>query len=399
MSPLPCRRRFAGCGLLAGNLILVTDLVARAVAVIDTDAIAASVETLRASASGAEVMAVVKADGYGHGAVQSARAALAGGATWLGVALVEEAVALRVAGIDAPILTLVEPPSGASAIARQHAVDVGLGTRAALDEAAAAGEEGGTPVRVHLKVDTGLARGGATAEMWPDLVTYAAKLAAEGTVEVVAIWTHLAHADNPGHPTTGRQVAAFREALDVAASAGVRPPLRHLANSAATLTLPDAHFDLVRPGIAVYGVSPVPTEGDFGLTPAMSLRSRVALVKRVPAGTGVSYGHRYTTTSETSLALAPIGYADGVPRSATNTAEVFLGGKRRRISGTVCMDQFLVDVGDDAVETGDEIVLFGSGRDGEPTAQDWAEALDTISYEIVTRVGSRVPRRYVGASA
>jgi alanine racemase len=188
----------------------------------------------------------------------------------------------------------------------------------------------------------------------------------------------------------------FRDAVDTARRLGVDPPLRHLANSAATLTLPDAHFDLVRPGIAVYGLSPVPRESQFGLVPAMTLRTRVALAKRVPAGAGVSYGHVYTTDRETGLALVPLGYADGVPRDATDRGPLLLGGRRRTISGRVCMDQFVVDIGDDPVTAGDEVILFGPGATGEPTAQDWADTLGTISYEIVTRVGARVPRTYPG---
>ena len=182
----------------------------------------------------------------------------------------------------------------------------------------------------------------------------------------------------------------------VAERAGIRPQVRHLANSAATLTLPAAHFDLVRPGIAVYGLSPVPAESDFGLTPAMTLRAGLASVKHVRAGEGVSYGHVYTTTRETTLALVPLGYADGVPRHASNVGPVSINGARFTVSGRVCMDQFVVDVGDHPVAPGDAAILFGAGRDGEPTAHDWAEAVGTIHYEIVTRVGARVPRVYVG---
>lgn len=377
-------------------------LALRAEAVIDLDAIRTSVGTLCRHAGAAGVMAVVKADGYGHGLVPSARAALDGGATWLATVLVEEAVALRRAGVTAPVLVLLEPPPGAADLAAAHDIDLGCGTVAGLEQAARAGRAAGGAVRVHLKVDTGLARGGATAADWPELVAAARRAETDGGVRVVGLWSHFAHADAPGHATTAAQVARFREAVDVAERAGLRPDVRHLANSAATLTLPDATFDLVRPGVAVYGISPVPataTSADLGLVPAMTLRARVALTKRVPPDTGVSYGHRYTTTRETTLALVPLGYADGVPRAATNAAQVWLGGERRTISGTVCMDQFLVDVGDDHVSAGDEVVLFGPGRDGEPTAQDWAQALDTISYEIITRIGSRVPRTYVGESA
>ncbi len=366
----------------------------RSEAVIDLDAIRDNVTLLR-SRTPAEVMAVVKADGYGHGLLPSARAALAGGASWLGVAFLEEALALRRAGITAPVLSWLATPG--EDVAAGVAADVDLSASApwAIGEIVAAAREAGRPAQVHLKIDTGLSRGGAPAADWPDLVTAAAKAAAAGDVQVIGIWSHFAYADAPGHPTIARQVAEFTEAVEVARRLGVDPPLRHLANSAATLTLPAAHFDLVRPGIAVYGLTPVPPES-HGLTPAMTLRSSVALAKRVPAGSGVSYGHVYTTGRETGLALVPLGYADGVPRNATSVGPLLLGGRRRTISGRVCMDQFVVDIGDDTVTAGDEAVLFGPGRDGEPTAQDWADATGTISYEIVTRVGARVPRAYRG---
>jgi alanine racemase len=215
----------------------------------------------------------------------------------------------------------------------------------------------------------------------------------------VGVWSHFALADSPEHPTVQAQLACFREALEVAEGRGWHPQVRHLANSAATLATPDAHFDLVRPGVSVYGLSPGPLLGrpaDLGLVPAMTLRAEVALAKRVPAGSGVSYGHRYHTAAEATLALVPLGYADGVPRHATNVGEVLLAGRRRPIAGTVCMDQFVVDVGDDDVSEGDEVVLFGPGDRGEPTADDWAEAIGTINYEIVTRIGPRVSRRYIG---
>jgi alanine racemase len=356
---------------------------------VDVAAIRANVAHL-ASRTSAQVMAVVKADGYGHGLVPSARAALEGGATWLGVALLDEALALRAAGIDAPVLAWLwgphEAPSLAAAIAAGIDVSVaGIGALEIIDDL-------GVPARIHLKIDTGLNRNGATAEDWPQVVTAAAKSPA---LQVVGVWSHFAYADAPGHPTIARQVDRFAEAVDVAERAGLRPQLRHLANSAATLTLPAAHFDLVRPGVAVYGLNPVPELPAPGLVPAMTLRSEVVLAKRVPAGEGVSYGHQYTTTRETTLALVPLGYADGVPRNATNRGPLAINGRRYRIAGRVCMDQIVVDVGDDDVHAGDEVVLFGPGTAGEPTAQDWADALETIHYEVVTRVGPRVPRVHI----
>jgi alanine racemase len=375
----------------------------RSVARIDLDAICDNVGVLREHAGQAQVMAVVKADGYGHGLVPSARAAVRGGASWLGVAFLEEALALRAAGVDTPALAWLFAPQEDLAPAVAAGVDLGIYTVEELARAQAAAEQTGSPARLHLKADTGLSRGGATFHDWPLLCEAAAKAESGGMVRVTGLWSHFAFADGgPDHPVNSRQAKIFAEAIEVATAKGLQPEVRHIANSAATLTAPATHYDLVRPGVSVYGLSPVPEMGsprDFGLRPAMSLRSRVALTKRVPAGAGVSYLHRYTTAVETSLALVPLGYADGIPRSATNAAHVLLGGSRRRIAGTVAMDQFVLDVGDDEVAAGDEVLLFGSGDDGEPTAQDWADAVGTIDYEIVTRIGSRVPREYVGGEA
>src|SRR4051794_20848162 len=268
----------------------------RFAAVVDLDAVAHNVGVLRERAGSAAVMAVVKADGYGHGLLPCARAALAGGAQWLGVAFLEEALALRAGGIDAPVLAWLIAPGDDLTDAVAQGVDVGVSASWALDAAATASGQSGRAAQVHLKVDTGLARGGAAGPDWPTLVRDAVRLEAEGLLDVVGVWSHLAYADAPGHPTIARQRAAFDEALAVASAAGLQPQVRHLANSAATLVLPDTHYDLVRPGIAVYGLSPGPevgTTAELGLRPAMTLRAEVALVKAVDAGQGVSYGHRY----------------------------------------------------------------------------------------------------------
>jgi len=372
-----------------------------ATARIDLSAIRGNVESLRARTS-ADVLAVVKADGYGHGLLQSARAALAGGATWLGTALVEEALDLRAAGLTGPrVLSWLLGPGERWAEAIAADVDLSVNSTWALEELVAAARDAGRVARVHLKVDTGLGRGGATPADWPDLVEAARKAEADSSVSVVGVWSHLAYADEPGHDTIRRQAQEFDRAVALAERAGLRPEVRHLANSAATLTAPDQHYDLVRPGLAVYGLSPIPHvagSAQLGLRPAMTLSANVVLAKRVPAGSGVSYGHVYTTERETTLALVPLGYADGVPRNAGNAAPVHVAGRRRTIAGRVCMDQFVLDLGDDDVGPGSEVVLFGAGDDGEPTAQDWADATGTISYEIVTRVGPRVPRVYVGGS-
>ncbi|SHN36036.1 alanine racemase [Cryptosporangium aurantiacum] len=374
----------------------------QAEAVIDLDAIRANTAYLaeRAATRSAATMAVVKADGYGHGAVPSARAALAGGATWLGVSTVGEALELRAAGIDSPLLSWLNAPGTDFTAAVVSDVDLGVPSIPLLDDVVASAKRADRTARVHLKVDTGLGRSGATPADWPDLLTAAAKATAEGTVEVVGVWSHFACADEPGHPSIAAQIGVFHEALEVADRHGVHPQLRHMANSAGTLTLPEAYFDLVRPGVSIYGLSPnpghVPAEA---LRPAMTLRGRVLIAKRVPAGHGVSYGHTYHTSAPTTLAVVPLGYGDGVPRHASSVGPLLLGGVRRRIAGRVCMDQFVVDVGDDPVSDGDEAVLFGPGDRGEPTADDWAEAVGTINYEIVTRIGARVPRTYVGAGA
>jgi alanine racemase len=365
---------------------------------VDLDAIQANVRLLRAGTS-AEVMAVVKGDGYGHGLVPAARAAQRGGATWLGVATLGEALSLREAGVPGPILAWLLAPGLSLDPALTADVDLSVATTGLLDEVAAAAGRTGRLARIHLKLDTGLARGGATAAEWPALCEAASKAQADGTVEVVGVWSHLVYADVPDHATTDRQITAFVDGLAVAERHGLTPAYRHLANSAATLTRPDTHFDLVRPGIACYGLSPVPRV-DFGLRPAMSVVARVMLTKRVPAGQGVSYGHTYTTTRETTLALVPLGYGDGVPRAAGNKAPVRVAGANRLVAGRVCMDQIVLDCGDDPVSAGDVAVLFGPGDQGEPTADDWAAAMDTINYEIVTRFGSlRVPRVYLGVDS
>ncbi|MEV0896345.1 alanine racemase [Actinoplanes sp. NPDC049802] len=362
---------------------------------VDLDAIRDNVASLRARTS-AEVLVAVKADGYGHGMVPAARAALAGGATWLGVATLGEALALRRAGVAAPVLAWLLTPGLDLHEGVAAGVDLSAATTAMLDELVVAARRAGRPAHVHLKLDTGLARGGAVPGEWPALFEAAAKAQAGGDIEVAGVWSHLACADEPGHESVDRQLAAFHEGLALAATVGISPRYRHIANSAGLLTRPDAHFDLVRVGIAAYGLSPLPGE-TYGLRPAMTARARVMLTKRVPAGQGVSYGLTYTTSRETTLAVVPLGYGDGVPRHASSSGPVRVGGVTAPIAGRVCMDQLVVDVGDEPVVAGDVAVLFGPGDDGEPTADDWAAATGTINYEIVTRFGSsRIPRHYDG---
>lgn len=366
---------------------------------VDLDAIADNVAELRRRAGSAQVMAVVKADAYGHGLVPSARAALAGGATWLGVAQLAEALELRRAGVTAPLLTWLFAPGADVAGAIAADIEVTVGSPWTLDAVLEAARSLGRPARVQVKVDTGLGRNGVLTD-WSDVVAAVARAQAEGAVEVTGVWSHFAYADAPQHPTVRAQQERFVEAVAELERAGVDPGLRHLANSAATLTNPSAHFDLVRPGLAVYGLSPVPDLGspaDFGLREAMRVTARLAVVKAAPAGQGVSYGHEYTTSVDTLLGLVPVGYADGVPRAAGNRGPVSVGGRRYPLAGRVCMDQVVVDLGaGSTARPGDEVVLLGRGADGEPTAQDWAEAAGTINYEIVTRMGPRLPRRHLG---
>ncbi|MEU6554107.1 alanine racemase [Streptomyces sp. NPDC046915] len=371
----------------------------RARAEIDLAALRANVRALRARAPKSALMAVVKSDGYGHGAVPCARAAVEAGANWLGTATPEEALALRAAGLPGPILCWLWTPGGPWREAIEAGIDVSVSGMWALREAVEAARQAGRPARVQLKADTGLGRNGCQpGPDWAELVAEALHAEREGLVRITGLWSHFACADEPGHPSIDAQLVRFREMLAYAEGRGVRPEVRHIANSPATLTLPETHFDLVRTGIALYGISPsleIGSPADFGLRPVMTLSASLALVKHVPGGHGVSYGHHYITPGETTLGLVPVGYADGIPRHASGSGPVLVGGKWRTVAGRVAMDQFVVDLGGDEPEAGAQAVLFGPGDRGEPTAEDWAQASGTIAYEIVTRIGTRVPRVYV----
>lgn len=381
----------------------MSDFPARAV--IDLAAIRGNVRALAERAGSAAVMAVVKADGYGHGLEQTARAALAGGASWLGVAQLAEALALRATGVDARLLTWLYAPGAPVAAALEADIDLSVSAPWALAEVLDAARATGRTARIHLKVDTGLGRGGTMPRDLDALLGAALAAEAEGLCSVVGVWSHLAFADAPDHPTVLAQAEVFADAVALAERRGARLEVRHLANSAATLTNPAMHYDLVRPGLAVVGLSPVPQIGDpahFGLVPAMRLEAELILTKAVDAGQGVSYAHLYVTPQDTVLGVVPLGYSDGIPRHASGGADswggpVQVGARRLGVAGRVCMDQFVLDLGPGARESaGERVVLFGSGADGEPTAEDWARSAGTISYEIVTRLGARVPRVYVG---
>lgn len=363
-------------------------------AVIDTSAITANVRHLR-QLTASEVIAVVKADGYGHGAVRSARAALEGGAHRIGVSDVDEALALRRAGIDAPLVAWLHAPGARFAEAASHDIELGISTLEQL-QAAAAAASADRPVGVHLKVETGLGRNGLAPAQYATAFAEAARLERIGRLRVVGIFSHLS---NTSAADDRAAIERFTDALALAASHGLAPQLRHIAASHAAIALPESRFGCVRLGIAIYGLSPFPdrTSADLGLRPAMTLRAAVAAVRRVPAGQGVSYGYQHRAASETTLALVTAGYADGVPRAASGGAAVRIGDELFPVAGRIAMDQFVVDVGDLPVAVGDEAVLFGDPTLGAPPVEAWADAAGTINYEIVTRIGPRVPRREASA--
>ena len=367
-------------------------------ALVDLSAIRSNVGLMNDHVGSAGVMAVVKSDGYGCGLVPTSTAALAGGATWLGVGHIEEALALRAAGVAAPVLCLLASPDAPHRDAIASGVDLSAGTASLVRQIGAAAAAAGTPARVHLKADTGMSRGGAPMAQWPGLLQAALAEQAAGRCEITGIWSHLACADIPGHPSVDDQLAAFRDALSQAERAGARPSVRHLANTPALLTRPDTWFDLVRPGGGVTGLCTLPGGPPSWLRPAMTVRTHLVQTKQVAQATGVSYGHRYVTGSATTLGLIPLGYNEGIPRAGTNTAPVFIRGRRLTIAGTVCMNQCVVDAGDLPVQAGDEVVLFGPGDHGEPTAQEWADLLGTLSYDIVTRFTGKIPRSYSGVT-
>ncbi|HWU21851.1 MAG TPA: alanine racemase [Nocardioides sp.] len=371
---------------------------------VDLGAIRHNAEVLRATTAVA-LIAVVKADGYGHGMVACARAAKRGGAEWLATATPEEAVALRQAGLEGPILCWLTVPGTDLAPAIEAGIDLTAYSTDELDTiaAAAAGLDRldlRTP-RVQLKVDTGLSRGGAPRSAWPALFARAAAGEREGRWRITGIWSHFASSDEPEHPANDEQEGRFREALALAEDAGLTPEIRHLANSAAAILRPSARFDAVRCGIALYGLDPAPGHtSDLGLVPAMTARAELAMVKDLAPGDAVSYGRIWIADHATTVGLVPVGYGDGIPRHASSpdpatSAEVGVGGKNRPIRGRVCMDQFVVDLGGDRPAPGSDVLLFGPPSLGGPTAQDWAEACGTINYEIVTRIGGRMARIYV----
>ena len=366
-------------------------------AVVDLGAIAANTGALLALARERgmrELIAVVKAEAYGHGMEPVARTVLASGASGLGVADVGEALALRAAGIEAPVICWLHGEDTDFAPAVAAGIDLAVSSARQLFRVLAAGAATGATPRVQLKLDTGLSRNGIPAEDWDAVFGAVAAAVQDGRARLTGVFSHLANASEESDESAAR---ALNEGIARLRALGAEPGSTHLAATGALMRRPGWGMSAARVGIGLYGLTPfAPQEGPVaGLRPAMTLRATVAAVRRVPKGTGVSYDHSYRTSRETTLALVPLGYADGVPRAASDVAPVRIGERLHRIAGRVAMDQFVVDVGDAPVRVGEEVVLFGDPAAGAPSADEWAAACGTIGYEIVTRIGPRVPRRYL----
>lgn len=357
-------------------------------ALIRPAAISHNVGVLAEMAKTPNLLIVVKADGYGHGALTAARAALEGGANWLGTADTTEALELRAGGIESRVLAWLFGPTEDLSPALGAGIDLGVSSLTQLDQVIRAVTPG-RPARIHLKVDTGLGRSGADPREWEALFQAAKSAQDSGVVVVVGLFTHLS---GTSPEADAKQGLVYEDALAVLDSVGLQPEIRHVASSIGTSDSPALAHDMVRVGAAAYGVPVTPRYHEVGLIPAMRVSGQLILVKRVQEGLGVGYGHTYRTSSETTLALVPLGYADGIPRHASNAGPVTIDGQRFRVSGRISMDQFTVDVGDSAVHEGQWAVLWGDPAHGEPSANEWAEAAGTIAYEIVTRLGSRIPR-------
>jgi alanine racemase len=335
------------------------------------------------------VMAVVKADAYGHGLIKSSHAALLGGAQWLGVALLSEALEIRKAGIAAPLLAWLTPPGADFESAIKNDIDLSISSLQQLQEIYAASLKVGLIARVHLKVDTGMSRAGALDE-FPEIVSELNRLTSANEIELVGTWSHLACADEPAHPLNAQQIKRFNSALEYMNDENLNPGIRHIANSSAIIGLPEAKFDLVRAGLLIYGLSPtnIPPK-NLSLKPAMELRARLLLVKNIPPGETVGYGATVQVTKETKIGIVAFGYADGLPRSTDGTAYFLHDGLPAHLIGRVSMDQCAIDLGIDSIaKAGDEVIIFGS----KPLANELAKAAGTISYEIVSGIGSRTPR-------
>jgi alanine racemase len=363
---------------------------------IDLNNVAHNLDTMRklvnSTGKQVKIMGVVKADAYGHGMLQVARKIEAEGVDYIGVADLAEAQTLRSAGIKTRILAWLHDPQDDFASAIKHEIDVAVSSKEQLLRVKKAASATGTPAQIHIKVDTGLSRNGVTIDELEDLLIETKAAVEEGLVQTVGIFSHLS---STGVKEDLAQIERFELALDMAAKLGVEFELRHLTASDGTLSYPQAHYDMIRAGIALYGLSPFSDNraAEFGLKPVMTAEATVVQTKRVQAGEGVSYGYLYRTPKETTLALVPVGYAEGLPRNASGKAEVCINNKFYKILSRIAMDQFVVDVGDASISPGDRVVIFG---DGGPSADDLATAADTINYEIVTRIGSRFNREFIG---
>lgn len=369
-------------------------------ATVDLGAIAHNVGVLR-ERSGSDVIAVVKADGYAHGAVPVGRAALDAGAIALGVAQLDEARRLRAGGIDGHVMAWLHTPDTDFAGGIVDNIDIAVSSPRQLASVIAAARSVGRTAIVSLKVDTGLGRSGISNDDWDGTADLLAAAVAEGVVRLNTVMCHLAFGDVPDHPLNSLQASRLDEAVADLRRRGLMPQLVHIANSPAALTRPDLARDAVRPGLSVYGYTPIPELGDFGLIPAMTFETQISLIKPIPAGQGVSYAHTWASARDTTIAVVPAGYADGVPRSLSGTISVHVNGQLFPGVGRICMDQFVIDLGPDGggVREGDRAVLFGPPQAATgarvPNAADWADATGTIDYEIISRIGARAVRRYV----
>ena len=371
--------------------------MSRASAEINLSAIADNLKLIKGKTN-AQVLAVVKADAYGHGLIQVGKAAEAAGANWLGTALLEEGIALRNSGIKVPIISWLTPLGEDFKTAINLDIDLSISSIELLTDVIAAGKVVKKIPRVHIEVDTGMSRGGV-GDDWQLFLTELSKAVKANEINIIGIWSHFARADEPGQVMNQEQLTTFEDRIKSASDVGIKPEFIHIANSAAALTNNGAHKNIIRWGIGLYGLSPdINNLGDsksLKLKPAMRLKAKLHLVKAVKAGVSVGYGGTAITKSDTKLGVVTLGYADGVPRNANNLAGVFVDGKRAPLIGRVSMDQFVVDLGiNSSAKTGDEVIVFGDGSSGEYTADEWAKASGTINYEIVTRIGSRVPRIY-----
>ena len=371
--------------------------MSRAVAEVDLQAIKNNL-TLIKSKTSAQVLAVVKADGYGHGLIPVSKAAIEAGADWLGTALLEEAIELRKNGIKVPIIAWLTPCGEDFKEAINLDIDLSISSLEVLTEIVTAGEQLKKLPRVHIEIDTGMSRGGIGND-WEVFALECRRLIKENKLEVVGIWSHFARADEPLEKMSQEQLLVFSNMVTELKNLGIEPKFLHIANSAAALTLKDSHKSIIRWGIGLYGLSPdINNLGDsksLKLQPAMKLKAKLNLVKTVKAGSTVGYGASAIVAHDTKLGVVAIGYADGIPRNANSSAGVWVAGKRAPLIGRVSMDQFVVDLGATSLaKTGDEVIVFGNGNQNEYTVDEWAKACGTINYEIVTRIGPRVPRIY-----